>query len=412
MRSDYIPTEDSSIPLLTAVAWFEGLTLCAAQQAAPCGVFWRRAVFCVSRLAEEGMVILKTVGFGWATPIAVCGFLGFLGILFPSVLRAQAAPGPLRPAESSSESQPTSGTGPRTEPLVPQRKDLFGYWRLNVDDSDDAQEKMKEARNEGSVSSPRGGGNGGGGGNGTGSPIHIGGMGSPFPGGGGGGNGTPRNRGNTGPDSELDRSQTQELLNPAGSLTIAEKNATQATDTKDGGSSKDTSAPTLKNATGTSNTDAASPPDGSAPTLKGATGSNGTSTASSTDASGPTLKRSTGPSDATAAAGTSTSSDANNAEIVLTDDLGRERVYYTDGRKVQKPKDDKHQEFDAYWQESYRLVSEYDGSHGARVTRSFEPAPGGKQLIEIVRLERTRLYGAVEIRYVYDLADSKLIEHK
>ena len=96
--------------------------------------------------------------------------------------------------------------------------------------------------------------------------------------------------------------------------------------------------------------------------------------------------------------------DPNSEEIDVTDDLGRKRVYYTDGRKVPKPKDEKYQEFDAYWVESYRLVAEYDGSHGARVTRSYEPAPGGKQLYETVRLERTRSYGPVEIRYVYDLA--------
>lgn len=342
----------------------------------------------------------KVVRLRGSTALTSCSLLGFACLALPNVLSAQAAPGPIRPAESSSESQPVAGTSSRTEPHVPQRKDLFGYWRLNVDDSDDAQEKMKEARNDGSVGSPRGGGNGGGGGNGTGSPIHIGGMGSPFPGGGGGGNGTPRNKGNPGPDSELDRSQMQELLNPAGSLTIARKEPAKGTDTKDSTSSKDSSAPTLKNATPTDDQAATSPKDASGPTLKRSTGSPDATTAP--------------PKDTTATNGdmSGTSGQSNNAEIVLTDDLGRERVYYTDGRKVPKPKDDKYQEFDAYWQESYRLVSEYDGSHGARVTRSFEPASGGKQLIEIIRLERTRLYGPVEIRYVYDLADSKILEHK
>lgn len=99
--------------------------------------------------------------------------------------------------------------------------------------------------------------------------------------------------------------------------------------------------------------------------------------------------------------------DPSSVEIDVTDDLGRKRVYFTDGRKVQKPKDEKYQEFDAYWIESYRLVAEYDGSRGARITRSYEPAPGGKQLYETVRLERTRSYGPVEIRYVYDLAGEK-----
>ncbi|MFZ0882561.1 MAG: hypothetical protein WAN14_04120 [Candidatus Acidiferrales bacterium] len=282
-------------------------------------------------------------------------------IAFPNVSHAQAAPGPMRPPDESSSpdaAQPASGPTMRPEEVaVPQRKQLFGFWRLNVDESDDAHEKLKEASNDGNVASPRGGG---GGGNGGGQPggIHMGGMGSPFPGGGGGGGGSSRRNGNNGTDSELDRAQMQELLNPAGSLTVAVKDPAAAADTKGTGDEK-----------GTSDT-------------KGAADAKG-----ATDAQSATAPK-----------------DSNSQEIDVKDDLGRERVYYTDGRKVPKPKDEKYQEFDAYWVESYRLVAEYDGSHGARVTRSYEPAPGGRQLYETVRLERTRSYGPVEIRYVYDLA--------
>lgn len=244
---------------------------------------------------------------------------------------------------------------------MPERKQLFGYWRLNVDESDDAHEKLKEASNDGSVASPRGGGGGNGGGGGQPGGIHIGGMGSPFPGGGGGGGGSSRRSGNSGPDSELDRAQMQELLNPAGSLTVALKDPATAADAKGSADSKAT-----------------------------------------TDAKG-----------TTSASSTAAPKDANNQEIDVIDDLGRTRVYYTDGRKVPKPKDEKYQEFDAYWVESYRLVAEYDGSHGARITRSYEPAPGGKQLYETVRLDRTRSYGPVEIRYVYDLTtEHRAIETK
>ncbi|MGA6961962.1 MAG: hypothetical protein WBY24_16680 [Candidatus Acidiferrales bacterium] len=291
---------------------------------------------------------------------AACALLGAGYVAFPACLRAQAGPGPMRPPEASADTtQPAAGPAARVEePAVPQRKQLFGFWRLNVDDSDDAHEKMKEASNEGNVSSPRGGGGGnGGGGNGNGTGIHLGGMGSPFPGGGGGngGGGSSRRNGNSGSDSELDRVQMQELLNPAGSLTLALKDPTAA-------------------AAGSGPNDA---------------------------------------KDASAAKSEAAPKDPNDEEILVTDDLGRERVYYTDGRKVPKPKDEKYQEFDAYWVESYRLVAEYDGSRGARVTRSFEPAPGGKQLYEIVRLERTRSYGPVEIRYVYDLSqEHKVLETK
>ncbi|MGA8022421.1 MAG: hypothetical protein WB990_05605 [Candidatus Acidiferrales bacterium] len=290
--------------------------------------------------------------------LAVGALFGAGFIAFPNVLHAQAAPGPMRPPDESSttdSAQSASGSATRPEePLMPERKQLFGYWRLNVDESDDAHEKLKEASNDGSVASPRGGGGGnGGGGGGQPGGIHIGGMGSPFPGGGGGGGGSSRRSGNSGPDSELDRAQMQELLNPAGSLTVALKDPAKAEDTKGSADSKTTAD------------------------TKG-------TTSAATPAAPP--------------------KDPNNEEIDVTDDLGRTRVYYTDGRKVPKPKEEKYQEFDAYWVESYRLVAEYDGSHGARVTRTYEPAPGGKQLYETVRLDRTRSYGPVEIRYVYDLA--------
>jgi hypothetical protein len=241
---------------------------------------------------------------------------------FPGGAAAQAPAGPIRPAADSGDSGTTSSR-PTVQPemAIPDKKQLFASWKFNVDESDDTQEKMKEARGTGvdNPATPRSGG-----GNGTG--IHMGGMGSPFPGGGGNGGGNPRNGGNNSNNSDYDRQQLQELMNPAGSITLAIKDTP----------------------------------------------------------------------------------DAKNGEVLLTDDLGRQRAFFTDGHKVQKPKDDKYQEFDASWQD-YRLVAEIGGSHGPQITRSFEPAPGGKQLVEIVRLERTRSNGAVEIRFVYDLAtDSKL----
>jgi hypothetical protein len=284
--------------------------------------------------------------------LAACVLLGAGCIAFPRPTSAQASPGPMRPGGESSSDVTEPGTravARAEEPPMPERKQLFGFWRLNVDESDDAHEKLKEASNEGSVTSPRGGGgNGGNGGSSGPGGIHIGGMGSPFPGGGGGGGGSRRG-GNSGTDSDLDRAQMQELLNPAGSLTLALKDPAPAADSKDGSAAKSEGA-----------------------------------------AKGP-----------------------NDEEIDVTDDLGRKRVYYTDGRKVPKPKDEKYQEFDAYWVESYRLVAEYDGSRGARISRSYEPAPGGKQLYETIRLERTRSYGPVEIRYVYDLTpEHKVLETK
>jgi hypothetical protein len=252
-------------------------------------------------------------------------------VVFPHRLAAQAGPGPIRPAAGAGDSR-VGSSGPAAPPemAIPDKKQLFASWKFNVDESDDAQDKMREARGTGvdNPANPRSGG-----GNGTG--IHMGGMGSPYPGGGNGGNGgngggNPRNGGSKSADSDYDRAQLQELMNPPGTIALAMKDTP----------------------------------------------------------------------------------DAKNGEVLLTDDLGRERAFYTDGKKVQKSKDDKYQEYDAHW-EDYRLVAELGGSHGPQISRSFEPAPGGKQLYEIVRLERTRSNGPVEIRFVYDLVtESKPAEKK
>ena len=274
----------------------------------------------LDRTIPRSWILMRAATLG-AMLCAVCAS-------FPLGAAGQAPAGPIRPAADSGDSGTVSSRpAVPQEMAIPDKKQLFASWKFNVDESDDAQDKMREARgtNADNPANPRSGG-----GNGTG--IHMGGIGSPYPGGGSGGNGGgngngyPRNGGSKNADADYDRQQLQELTNPAGTITLAIK------DTQ----------------------------------------------------------------------------DAKNGEVLLTDDAGRQRAFYTDGHKVQKPKDDKYQEFDAHW-EDYRLVAEMGGSHGPQITRSFEPAPGGRQLVEIVRLERTRSNGPVEIRFVYDLAtDSKL----
>jgi hypothetical protein len=291
---------------------------------------FREPIIQSTRMSKAMRTLDTTMSRTWRlTRAAAVGATLFAAcVAFPRGAAAQAPAGPIRPAADSGD----SGTGSSrptvpAEMAVPDKKQLFASWKYNVDESDDAQEKMKEARGTGvdNPANPRSGG-----GNGTG--IHMGGIGSPYPGGGSGGNGGgngngyPRNGGSKNGDADYDRQQLQELMNPAGSITLTIKDTP----------------------------------------------------------------------------------DAKNGEVLLTDDSGRQRAFFTDGHKVQKPKDDKYQEFDARW-EDYRLVAELGGSHGPQITRSFEPAPGGKQLVEIVRLERTRSNGPVEIRFVYDLAtDSKL----
>lgn len=89
-------------------------------------------------------------------------------------------------------------------------------------------------------------------------------------------------------------------------------------------------------------------------------------------------------------------------EFDLADDENNKREFYTDGRKLKKSKDLTNQEIAAHW-EQIRLVSDEKNSRGDRYSRSFEAQPGGKRLVEIVRIESNRQQSSVVIRYVYDL---------
>jgi hypothetical protein len=89
-------------------------------------------------------------------------------------------------------------------------------------------------------------------------------------------------------------------------------------------------------------------------------------------------------------------------EIDLADDTDNKRAFYTDGRKLKKSKDLAYQEISAHW-EDIRLVSDEKDSRGNKISRTFEPQPGGKKLVETVRIENNRQQSAVFIRYVYDL---------
>jgi hypothetical protein len=94
------------------------------------------------------------------------------------------------------------------------------------------------------------------------------------------------------------------------------------------------------------------------------------------------------------------------SEADLTDGQNRKRVFYTDGRKLQKPKKDSYLEIAAHW-EGTRLVSEEKSPQGGELRRSFDVAPNGRQLDEIVYVDSTPSRSSVVIHYVYDLAPDK-----
>ncbi len=130
--------------------------------------------------------------------------LGATLLCWPAGTRAQAPAGPLPAAQSqapssSQEVQPQQQSAP-----VKPRTSILGAWKFNRDESDDARQKMQDARG--------GGGRGGGGGVRMGIPGMGGGpYGGRRGGGGGGGN-----------ENDADREKMQEVLNPSHGLTLAE----------------------------------------------------------------------------------------------------------------------------------------------------------------------------------------------
>lgn len=95
-----------------------------------------------------------------------------------------------------------------------------------------------------------------------------------------------------------------------------------------------------------------------------------------------------------------------DSEADLADDSARRRVFFTDGRKLQKSKDDNYREIAAHW-EGTRLVSEERISTGTNVRRTFDVTPDGHQLEETINLDATRNRSAVQIHYVYNIDPSR-----
>jgi hypothetical protein len=95
-----------------------------------------------------------------------------------------------------------------------------------------------------------------------------------------------------------------------------------------------------------------------------------------------------------------------NAEIDVTDDQYRKLVFFTDGRKLQKPKDDSYQEIAAHWNGS-QLVSDEKSPEGGKMSRTFELSQDGRQLYETLHIDRGKSRGSLVVRYVYDGTNPK-----
>jgi hypothetical protein len=90
------------------------------------------------------------------------------------------------------------------------------------------------------------------------------------------------------------------------------------------------------------------------------------------------------------------------AEVDLMDDRDRKRAFMTDGRKLQKSKDDKYQEIAAKW-DGNRLVTDEKGPRGGKMSRTFELSQDGRQLYETLNLKMGRNNTETSLRFVYDM---------
>src|SRR5271154_7050140 len=98
--------------------------------------------------------------------------------------------------------------------------------------------------------------------------------------------------------------------------------------------------------------------------------------------------------------------DPKGAEVDLTDDTARKKVFFTDGRKIEKSSDDTYQQIAAKW-DGRSLVTDEKTPHGGKFSRTFDLAPNGQQLYETERIDAIAYGGAksapqVYIQYVYD----------
>jgi hypothetical protein len=97
--------------------------------------------------------------------------------------------------------------------------------------------------------------------------------------------------------------------------------------------------------------------------------------------------------------------ELKNPEIDVTDYELHKLSLYTDGRKLQKSKDNNDQEVAAHWDGS-QLVTDEKSPLGGKMNRAFELSRDGRQLFETLHVDDGRSEMPISIRYVYDIASS------
>jgi hypothetical protein len=95
--------------------------------------------------------------------------------------------------------------------------------------------------------------------------------------------------------------------------------------------------------------------------------------------------------------------ELKDAEVDSTDDHANRLVLYTDGRKIQKSKDNSLKQISAHWNGS-QLVTDEKGPQGRKMSRTLELSSDGRQFYETWQIENGRSGSPLVIRYVYDAA--------
>ncbi|PYT82091.1 MAG: hypothetical protein DMG40_07235 [Acidobacteria bacterium] len=91
------------------------------------------------------------------------------------------------------------------------------------------------------------------------------------------------------------------------------------------------------------------------------------------------------------------------AEVDLMDDRDRKRAFMTDGRKLQKSRNDNYQEIAAKW-DGNRLVTDEKSPRGGKMSRTFELSPDGRELYENLHIESSGPNNRpLDVHYVYDI---------
>ena len=97
--------------------------------------------------------------------------------------------------------------------------------------------------------------------------------------------------------------------------------------------------------------------------------------------------------------------DLKDPEIDVTEDQFRKLTLYTDGRQLQKSRDDNHQEIPAHWSGN-QLVSNEKSPLGGKMTRTFELSQDGRKVYETLHIDNGGSKAPLVIRYVYDASNS------